>query len=150
MRFSRVPPLLVVAVCALSMWVIARFLPGAFRFPGSTWIAAGLFAAGTAICVLGVRAFRRAATTVNPLTPDAASSLVADGIYRFSRNPMYLGFALWLLAWGVLLESIPALLIIPAFVLYMNRFQIRAEEHALQMRFGGEFDRYMNNVRRWL
>ncbi|HEX6927780.1 MAG TPA: isoprenylcysteine carboxylmethyltransferase family protein, partial [Gammaproteobacteria bacterium] len=82
--------------------------------------------------------------------PGRASALVVAGIYRRSRNPMYLGFALLLLALGIHLRSLSALLILPAFVLYMNRFQIAPEERALEARFGEEYNVYRQSVRRWL
>ena len=63
---------------------------------------------------------------------------------------MYLGFALLLLAWGLFLENLAALLGVAAFVLYMNRFQIAPEERALEARFGAEYSRYCARVRRWI
>jgi protein-S-isoprenylcysteine O-methyltransferase Ste14 len=104
---------------------------------------------GGAVALAGVLAFRRARTTVNPLRPDSASQLVVAGIYRHTRNPMYLGMALWLLAWGLWLDVPPALLGVPAFVLYLNRFQIAPEERALQALFGADFAGYCARVRRW-
>jgi protein-S-isoprenylcysteine O-methyltransferase Ste14 len=97
-----------------------------------------------------VAAFRRARTTVNPLTPDATTALVESGIYRLTRNPMYLGFLLLLLAEIVWLANPVALLAAPAFVLYLNRFQIGPEERALRNRFGAKFQSYSHRVRRWL
>ena len=112
---------------------------------------AGAFAvAGALISFLGVVSFRRAGTTVNPLNPAASSSLVRSGVYAFSRNPMYLGFAAMLLSWGIYLSNAVSLLFTPLFVLYMNRFQIEPEEDALRSRFGQEFDTYARRVRRWL
>jgi protein-S-isoprenylcysteine O-methyltransferase Ste14 len=87
---------------------------------------------------------------VNPLQPDAASSLVSGGVYRWTRNPMYLGMALVLLAWAVYLSSIAALAVLPLFIVYINRFQIEPEERALEARFGAQFERYRKAVRRWL
>jgi protein-S-isoprenylcysteine O-methyltransferase Ste14 len=86
--------------------------------------------AGIVIAILGVIALRRAKTTVSPLKPEATSSIVTSGVYGFTRNPMYLGLALALLAWAVFVSSAWALLGPVAFVLYMNRFQIIPEERA--------------------
>src|SRR5688572_31354198 len=104
MRFLelRVPPPIVAALFATLMWLTARYAPWAAVFiPGRRWIAILLAAAGVAVSLTGVASFRRAKTTVNPLTPEKASSLVISGIYRITRNPMYLGLSIVLLAWAV-------------------------------------------------
>lgn len=147
----RVPPVVVVLVIAVVQWLAANVLPRwPGDFPGRNWIAIALFALGSAVAVLGVLSFRRARTTVNPMDPSLTSTLVSNGIYRWSRNPMYLGFALWLLAWSVLLGSAFALLVVIPFVMWMNRFQIMPEERALQRQFGAAFEHYCEEVRRWL
>jgi protein-S-isoprenylcysteine O-methyltransferase Ste14 len=153
MRFLelRVPPLSLVLVVALLMWLASRFVPAcAVAIPARWTIAAGLASAGATVCALGVRSFRRAGTTVNPMTPGSASSLVRSGIYRLTRNPMYLGFLLVLTGWAILLANALAFLGPPAFVLYLNRFQIAPEERALASRFGPAYAVYKGQVRRWL
>jgi protein-S-isoprenylcysteine O-methyltransferase Ste14 len=97
-----------------------------------------------------VVSFRRAKTTVNPMTPDAASSLVVSGIYRYTRNPMYLGFLLILTGWAALLSNMLALAVLPAFVVFMNRFQISPEERVLASLFPVDYAEYRARVRRWL
>jgi protein-S-isoprenylcysteine O-methyltransferase Ste14 len=99
---------------------------------------------------LGVVSFRRAGTTVNPLTPEASSTLVRAGVYTLTRNPMYLGFLMLLLGWAIYMSNAFALLFVPVFVVYMNRFQIEPEEKALGSRFGQAFVTYTTCVRRWL
>jgi len=94
--------------------------------------------------------FQKAKTTFNPLKPDAASSLVASGIYRVSRNPMYVGFLLVLTGWAMWLSHPLPFLFLPIFVGYMNRFQISPEERVLSAKFGEEYDTYKQSVRRWL
>lgn len=106
--------------------------------------------AGVGIAIAGVVAFRRARTTVNPLKPEATSSLVISGVYGFTRNPMYVGLALVLLAWAVFLSSALALLGPLVFILYMNRFQIVPEERVLSGMFGDAYSTYQTNVRRWI
>ncbi|MFP5406472.1 MAG: methyltransferase family protein, partial [Gammaproteobacteria bacterium] len=86
----------------------------------------------------------------NPTRPGAASSLVLGGPYRFSRNPMYLGVLLVLVGWAVYLSNVLAFVVLPLFVLYLNRYQIAPEERALSARFGASFDEYRKSVRRWL
>ena len=147
----KVPPVLVVAVSGWLMWVSALLLPGFGRVLPGRLAVAGLFvAAGVAVALAGVVAFRRSRTTVNPLRPETASSLVSNGIYRYTRNPMYLGMALALLGWGVFLSNPASLIGLFAFVAYMNRVQIAPEERALAARFGDDFSAYVARVRRWI
>jgi protein-S-isoprenylcysteine O-methyltransferase Ste14 len=105
---------------------------------------------GFAFGVSGVRAIRRARTTISPIKPEAATSLVTSGVYRFTRNPMYLGLGFALLAWAVFLSSAWAFLGPVAFVLFTNRFQIAPEERVLSKLFGPTFAEYQSKVRRWL
>jgi len=92
----------------------------------------------------------RARTTINPFSPNRASSLVTGGIFRVSRNPMYLSLLLLLVAYAVRLDS-PLVWLGPiAFVGYVNRFQIGPEERALKAKFGEAYLRYRSHTRRWL
>ncbi len=147
----RIPPLAVAAFAGGLSWFTAHIVPAVnLEFPGKAELAATFGLLGVIFSVLGVVSFRRARTTVNPLTPDATTALVVSGVYRVTRNPMYLGFLLLLLAEIVWLANPIALLAGPAFVLYLNRFQIVPEENALQARFGAEFQTYATQVRRWI
>jgi protein-S-isoprenylcysteine O-methyltransferase Ste14 len=88
----KVPPPIVALVTAILMWLISRSLPDfAFVFPARNAFAIGLVAAGFIMGILAVVTFRRAKTTVNPTKPQSSSSLVSWGVYRVTRNPMYLG-----------------------------------------------------------
>lgn len=148
---NRVPPPIIGACIAALMYGAARLFPGLdFEMPWRLPVCALLFIAGAGLDMAGLVHFLKARTTVNPLDPAAATSLVTSGLYRFTRNPMYLGFALLLLAWAIFLENLAALLGVAAFVLYMNRFQIAPEERALEARFGAEYSRYCARVRRWI
>lgn len=148
---SKIPPVALTVVAASLMYLASSTAPGfAFRLPANVAGAVCLALAGALVCLAGVRSFRRAKTTVNPMKLDSASALVASGIYSYSRNPMYLGFVLILLGWALLLSNVLALLLLPAFVLYMSRFQIRPEERALVSLFGTDYRAYQASVRRWL
>lgn len=105
---------------------------------------------GIVACALGVLEFKWAKTTVNPTKPQSSSALVKSGIYRRTRNPMYLGFLLILIGLAILTANLVAFLILPAFALYMNQFQIKPEERALTSIFGDEFRAYCSSVRRWI
>jgi len=147
----KVPPVAVVLVTAGFMWLVAWAVPALeFRFPARDLVAVSLALAGAVTSALGVISFGRARTTVNPMKPESSSSLVTSGIYRLTRNPMYLGFLLVLLGWAVFLSSILAFLFLPAFIVYMNHFQIEPEERALATLFGEAFAAYKARARRWL
>jgi protein-S-isoprenylcysteine O-methyltransferase Ste14 len=148
---TRVPPLLVAGAAALVMWLIARSAAElAMPFDRSRQVAAVLAVVGVAIVVLGALQFHRARTTLTPLNPGAASTLVVSGIYRYTRNPMYLGAAIVLLAWAIYLSHPLSVLGVIAFAAYIHRFQILPEERALRALFPGAFDAYAREVRPWL
>ena len=119
---------------------------------GAGWKAEPLGVQGEQLemIVMWSVSLRRARTTVNPLRPERASALVTTGVYRITRNPMYVGMALMLLAWAVLLASPAALAGPVTFIAYMNRFQIGPEEDALDTLFGPDYAAYRSRVRRWL
>lgn len=147
----RVPPPAVMLTAVLLMALLDRLLPGAaWRLPGHWGVAAALALLGVAVALTGVLAFRRAQTTVSPLAPERATALVTTGVYARSRNPMYLGLLLMLAGWGAYLGHAAAWLLLPAFVVYMNRYQIGPEERALQARFGAAYTAYAQRVRRWV
>lgn len=147
----RIPPGLVALAGGMAIWLLARYVPvSRIAVPGNRVMAAVTFGIGVALMLLGVASFLRARTSVDPLHPEKASTLVVTGIYRFTRNPMYLGFALMLLALALRLSVWPGLLIVGLFVACMNRFQIRPEEAALDARFGDAAREYRRSVRRWI
>lgn len=147
----RIPPGLVALAAGFLIWGIARVAPGVrVSVPGGRTAAIVLAAAGVILMALGVVSFLRARTSVDPLRPERASTLVVTGVYRFTRNPMYLGFALMLLALVCRLSAWPGLIVVALFVAYMNRFQIAREEAALEARFGQAARDYRRTVRRWI
>lgn len=134
------------------MAALAYAVPATVPVPLPARLGVAVFFAllGALVALAGVVAFRRHKTTVNPFTPEQSTSLVATGIYRLSRNPMYLGLLLALVGWSAYLANWASALVLPAFVAYMNRFQIQPEERALTERFGSRFLAYSRTVRRWL
>ena len=153
MRVSefRVPPVVVFLMVGAVMWVTARSAPAlGFVMPARLPGAAILTTVGVVIALLGVASFRRAGTTVDPLHPEAASTLVVSGIYGRTRNPIYLGLLLVLIGWAVYLANALSFVLPAAFVPLMNRLQILAEERVLAAKFGEDFAAYRAKVRRWL
>ena len=148
---TKIPPPVVMVLLGCIAWVTARFLPAlAFELPDHTLIAGAFVAAGLALNVLPKLAFKRAGTTVNPLKPSATTALVTSGIYRYTRNPMYLGQSVILLGWVAYLQNMVGLLAVPAFMLYISRFQIRPEERQLSARFPDAYAAFCRQARRWL
>ena len=145
----KIPPLAVGAVIAMGMWLVSYTLP-AFAYPPLHIVAVGMGIVGAGITGSAMLSFWGAHTTVNPMKPSSASFLVSSGIYRFTRNPMYLGLLLLLAGWALYLANILAFLFLPAFILYMNRFQIKPEERALTDRFGRKYLEYASRVNRWI
>jgi protein-S-isoprenylcysteine O-methyltransferase Ste14 len=147
----KVPPPVVALLVAAVMWLARSYAPSfGLAIPWRPAIAVTLVILGVALALAGVLAFRKAKTTVNPTKPQATSTVVATGIYRFTRNPMYLGILVALVGWAVFLANAMSFLPLPLFVLYMNRFQIRPEERVLSGLFGAGYASYMRSVRRWL
>jgi len=147
-----VPPPIVGLTGAGLIWGASALVPAlAFSFPGQMILTFGAAAAGFALEGWGVSRFLQRKTTVNPLKPDDASSLVIEGPYRFTRNPMYLGLALLLAAWSFYLGAVlPGALVIGAVVWYLTVFQIKPEERALEAKFADEYRAYLSSVRRWI
>lgn len=147
---TRIPPPVVALIVLLLMWNASPWWmlsdPPAWRVS----LALGLVAVGAAFDLSGLWAFHRANTTVNPMKPSNVSSFVSGGVYRITRNPMYVGLALLLSAAAVYLWSPLALLGPPGFMAYIGRFQITPEERVLRERFGETYTNYCGRVRRWL
>jgi len=147
----RIPPPIVTFLTAVMMWAVAQVTPrlsfeGVLRFV----IPAGVGLLGVGAVSLGFVAFRRAKTTISPTSPESASSIVTGGIYRYTRNPMYVGFAIILVGWALYLAAVASLLGPVVFVLFITRFQIIPEERVLLSKFGREYANYQGQVRRWL
>lgn len=147
----KIPPPVVMVVLGVGMWALSRVTPE-IAVPRTIRIALALLLTlgGIGVAEAGHVVFRRAKTTVNPLTPDKTSSLVTGGVYRITRNPMYVGGFFVLVAWAVFLAN-PWTLFGPIlFVAYITRFQILPEERVLSSRFGDPYATYTAKVRRWL
>ena len=112
---------------------------------GSFMIISGLI-----IILSAITLFKKYQTTITPLNPSNATKLITDGIYKFSRNPMYLGLLLVLLGISIILNPTGGFILIPLFILYLNLFQIIPEENAMVDLFKDEFLDYKKNVRRWI
>ena len=148
---SKIPPPVVMLVIAFAMWG-ARLVTPFFTFhnPYRLHIAGSIALLGFLIEVAGLFLFLQKKTSFDPTHPQSATRLVTRGINRISRNPMYLGDLVILIGWAVYLSNPLALLCVPVFVIYINRFQIRPEEKMLTQLFGTEYTTYCSRVHRWL
>jgi protein-S-isoprenylcysteine O-methyltransferase Ste14 len=145
-----VPPLLAWAVAAGAVWALGRGWPApGWGGPGAFGVALGLAGAGAFVAGAGVWQFRRAATSLSPFAGARVRGLVVDGVYAWTRNPMYLGLALALAGVVVWRGSWAAVVPGPLFCAYLQRFQIRPEERDLSAAFGPEFAAYRARVGRW-
>jgi protein-S-isoprenylcysteine O-methyltransferase Ste14 len=147
----RVPPDVVWLVLAGLTWLVSALTPSldvglALRVP----IAVVVLATAVALVATARAALAAAGTTFTPTAPDRSSHLVTSGVYRFTRNPMYLGMLLALLAIAAVLANPFCLVLSALFVAYMNRLQITPEERILGARFGPAYEAYASRVRRWL
>ena len=149
MSLKHKPPFIFL-LCAGLMYLLAEFLPvGYYDFVGRQLLMMILVLIAIIIMVIAILQFYRANTTVDPVNPSRTTTLVTNGIYNYSRNPMYLGMLLFLLTWGLWLGNVFNIILAAGFVAVMNKFQILPEENALQEKFGKEYDMYCKFVRRW-
>lgn len=149
---NKIPPPVVGLLFALIIWAIsmADTPVSIFNQQQGLVVAVVLLLTGFAFAISGSISFHLAKTTVNPLKPETASSLVTSGVFKYSRNPMYVGMTLILLAWAIYLAAPFGLFAVVGFIAYIQRFQIAPEERALVALFGDAYTTYQSNVRCWL
>jgi protein-S-isoprenylcysteine O-methyltransferase Ste14 len=135
---------------AIALMVLLRVLVPLWVLVRWPWNLIGLvpLVVGAALAVAGSRAFRQAGTTIRPFQTSAA--LVTSGLFSLSRNPMYLGMALGLAGIGLLLGAASPFLVLPVFVLLLDRRFIAVEERMLAETFGASYAAYRRRTRRWL
>jgi protein-S-isoprenylcysteine O-methyltransferase Ste14 len=148
---TKIPPPMLAVLFISFMWLADQYSPGSvidetFRIS----VAIGLSLFGALSVVLGIVSFVRAKTTLNPLQPEKAGTLVTTGIYKYTRNPMYLGMLCVLLAWGLFLANGFSLVLAILFIPVMNFLQILPEERAMELNFREHYIAYKGKVRRWL
>jgi len=148
---TRIIPPLVTLIFGGLMWGLTQITPAAQDPNNYGEIASKVFL-GAGLIILFVSAFYfvRVKTTLNPMSPQNASSLVTVGLYKFSRNPIYLADLFFLISWHFYLPNVYGLIFLFGFIVYMNRFQIEPEERALEENFGDEYRAYKAKVPRWI
>ena len=147
----KIPPPVIALICAALAWILAHLTPGlSYLVPARIPILVLLVLIGLALDISGLMSFRKAKTTFNPLSPGRSKSIVQNGPYQFTRNPMYLGMFFNLLGLCVYFENPLTLVAVVVFVAYITRFQIIPEERILLAKFGDSYAQYTRSVRRWL
>lgn len=146
----KIPPPLVLLICLLAQIELSDWLP-IYQFGDvPTWIPVIWIGVGLLVSLMGVVAFHKAKTTINPLKPDQSCEVVTEGIYRYSRNPMYLGMLLGLMGMVFYFGEASTLFGVIFFICYITTFQIKPEEKVLREKFGEVYVCYENQTRRWL
>lgn len=147
----RIPPPIMTLVAAALMWALHSWIP-LIHWIAPPWNRFGGLAAvgGLVIAGAAIAGFRQVGTTTNPMDPGKASHLVTEGVFRISRNPMYLGLELVLIGWAIWLGSASPWLVPPLFAFVITAVQIIPEERALRQRFGDQYSAYQQRVARWI
>jgi len=139
------------AIAIFLIWLVDRYLPlYHIDFNYQNLVARALIGIGLLIALSGVLAFRKLKTTVDPRYPEKAKKLVFIGIYKYTRNPMYLGLLFMITGVAVYSGAFSCLFVVFLFAAFINKYQIIPEEVALQEKFGDSYTHYTRNVRRWL
>ena len=146
---TKIPPPIVTFVFGLSIY-FSRGIFQVVEIKHSFYFGILLLLLGFVILISAVRLFRKDKTTVNPLSPEQATKLVTDGIFKYSRNPMYLGMALVLGSVAVFFNLTGGIILIALFCAYITKFQIIPEEKAMKDLFSDDFEKYKKVTRRWI
>jgi len=146
---TKIPPLIVVLFFLVLIFFLRNLLQ-VFTFTFQIYVSFFFLCLATAFFSTGIIEFRKYKTTLNPLIPEESSALLTKGVFKFSRNPIYLALLNLLICFSIYLGSFFGLIILPLFVIYMNQFQIKPEEKAMLKLYGKEFENYCSKVRRWI
>jgi len=147
----KLPPAAVFVIAVILLYAGAWLFPGlSLAFAGQKVLTVLLLIAGGLSGAQAVLVFFQNKTTIDPRVPETATALVTAGVYRISRNPMYLGLLLLLLSVAIYLGTLTAAIVVPAFVWFMTEFQIKPEEEKLSEIFGEAYRDYLTRVRRWI
>jgi len=146
---TKIPPPIVTLIFGLSIY-FSRGIFQAVEIEYSFYIGILLLLGGVTILISAARSFKKDKTTINPLSPEQATKLVTDGIFKYSRNPMYLGMALILCSIAVIFNLIGGIVLVALFCFYITKFQIIPEERAMSNLFSQDFDKYKEATRRWI
>tara|TARA_X000001036_G_scaffold363771_1_gene347748 strand:+ start:442 stop:897 length:456 start_codon:yes stop_codon:yes gene_type:complete len=145
---TKIPPPLITLICIS----IIYFFEKEFIFfeDWNIYISGFFLLWGLIIIAFAVFKFAKTKTTVDPTKPSKTSSLVISGIYRITRNPMYLGMLFLIISFTFYKLSLLGAIVIPSFIFYINKYQIEPEEYEMRKKFGENFEDYCKKVDRWI
>lgn len=145
---TKIPPPLITLICIL----IIYFFEKEFIFfeDWNIYISGFFLLWGLIIIAFAVFKFAKTKTTVDPTKPSKTSSLVISGVYRITRNPMYLGMLFLIISFTFYKLSLVGAIVIPSFIFYINKYQIEPEEYEMRKKFGENFEDYCKKVDRWI
>lgn len=146
---TKIPPPIIMIFFGTCILLSKRIFPN-IDFGNVAYVGFLFYGLAAFLILNSISTFRKHKTTVNPLKPESASSLVTSGVFQITRNPMYLAMAFILIALSIHRSAVGGIVFIPLFIGYITKFQIIPEEAAMQKLFGDEFSTYKNKVRRWL
>ena len=146
---TKIPPPIVTLIFGLIIFFSKSLFP-ICNFDNSNYVSLIFLIFGFIILITAVKSFKKHQTTINPLNPDQASTLVNSGIFSFTRNPMYLGMLFILLSISFKFNILGGIIICFLFKIYITRFQIVPEEEAMEKIFKKDFIEYKKKVRRWI
>ena len=145
---TKIPPPIVTLLCIGIIYLFEsqiKYFQTDLKAVGIIFLILGLI-----IIFLAVLKFIKTKTTVDPTRPDKTSNLVISGIYKITRNPMYLGMLFLIMSYSMYNNNIVGCIVIPIFIFYINKFQIEPEEIEMRRKFGESFENYCKKVNRWL
>jgi len=147
----KIPPPIYMLLMATVMWGLDYYYP-VIDLLTTPWNRLGLIVIFFAMFADGMSLlqFLRVHTTINPIHPEKTKTLVTTGMYRFTRNPMYVGLLLVLIGWGIILGSLMPFFVLPIFITILTIEQIIPEERILEQKFGQQYRDYKASVNRWL
>ncbi len=148
---TKIPPPVYMLLFGIAMYFLAKAFPSPVLLePVERSIGYAFAALALLLDFSAILQFFKLKTTVNPIKPQNTRTIVNKGMYRFSRNPMYLGLFFWLVAWAIYLAVPAPFLLLPVFIWLITVMQIIPEEKVLEEKFGDDYLNYKKQVRRWI
>lgn len=149
MRMKKILPPTLLIICIVIMFLLHLVLPVSCILPFPINMIGLIFIVnGVLISMISSNHFEQKKTTV--MTFDIPEVLVIDGLYRYSRNPMYVGLGLIIIGIWMLLSTVSPAIVVIAYFILLDIYYIRFEEKVLEMKFGEAYIEYKARVRRWI
>ena len=145
----KIPPPLLVLILVISNFFSSKKID-LILLPNQDLISFIIFLIGTLILINPIFKFIKSKTTIDPIKFKKVNKLITSGIYKYSRNPMYLGLLMIVISTSIFYLNIFSITTPFFFYFWINRFQIKREEIFLTEKFGKEYSLYKAKTRRWM